>query len=261
MTETLTRREQEIGLILTDLFWTSMVEPKPYKRTIDSESANRLVLGMLVNRGVGYERAIRYPDALAARIGTENIVEGILGISHERLTEIICEAPALHRFTKTMSKVTRAFAERTKTVYAGNAARIWTTDQPYTGEMLEARFREYVGAGQKISSLLVRVTVLESYAVPLDGLATCDISADRHSIRVFHRLGLTEAEDAQATILAARRLLPENPCVADSSWLVGLSNCSVSLPKCGSCQFGSLCERGKRADVGELIAAYGEGRF
>ena len=85
-----------------------------------------LLIGMILDQQVPFERAFSAPYDLVQRLGHEPDAHELATSDLEALTALFAERPALHRFPKAMAArvqdACRILVER----YDGDAAKVWT---------------------------------------------------------------------------------------------------------------------------------------
>ncbi len=112
-----------------------------------------LVIGMVLDQQVPFEKAFTGPYELARRLGHEPDARELADYDPSALTAIFARRPALHRFPKAMAArvqdLCRALVER----YDGDPARIWfdVTD----GRELLRRVSELPGFGMQKAQIFV----------------------------------------------------------------------------------------------------------
>ena len=99
---------------------------------IDAEANNllatdplALLIGMVLDQQVPFEKAFSSPYVLALRLGHQPTAQEIADFDPDALVAIFAKPPALHRFPKAMAArvqdVCRALVDR----YDGDAANLW----------------------------------------------------------------------------------------------------------------------------------------
>src|SRR5215472_988856 len=96
-----------------------------------------LLIGMLLDQQVPFEKAFSSPYELVKRLGHEPTAAGLAAVFAER--------PALHRFPKAMAARTQDLARLIVDRYDGDAAAVWTGAP--SGKELLARVAELPGFG------------------------------------------------------------------------------------------------------------------
>ena len=92
-----------------------------------SRNALALLIGMLLDQQIPFERAFSAPLDLARRLGHEPTAQELAGFDPGELTTIFSERPALHRFPKAMAGRVQIMARIIVEEYDGDAAALWTT--------------------------------------------------------------------------------------------------------------------------------------
>ena len=215
------------------------------------EQANRLlsdleryphlfVLGCIMSQQVTAERAWLIPVRVARVIGSPDF-GAFLALSPEWLADCFAEH-GLHRYGAKASRWFYDGIQHIQTAYGGDAANIWN-DNPGSA-VLVGRFRRFKGAGQKIAAMAVNV-LARAYKVPMSDRTAIDIAPDRHTLRVFYRLGLIEdRRNVGELIDTARTLHAEYPGIFDlPAFFLGTEVCTERNPACERCYLGDVCPR------------------
>lgn len=276
MNEAESIRRERIATTLSDLFWSEMVEPLTEPKPMTREAAHRFVIGIAANRQCDYLRAIRLPDALAERLGTNDIVQGVLRAGLDGVIRAMTEKPMLHRFPRELAKSVHAIAFRIQTEYGGDY-RVALNKPGRTVSGMVEELMALRGIGRKCALLGTRVLLL-SWGIALLGdsvdeegnrlssLASLDCAPDVHVRRVFHRLGLVAADATpEQVVQVARDLRPEEPCAMDAAWIVGIDRCHAKrgCADCNRCPLGGVsgpCSW-NWADAAPLVEQYGDSRL
>jgi uncharacterized HhH-GPD family protein len=112
-----------------------------------------LLIGMVLDQQVSFEKAFLSPYLLAQRLGHEPDAHELAGYDPEALVALFAERPALHRFPKAMAarvqEVCRLLVER----YDGDAAALWTDAKD--GAELLRRIGELPGFGQQKAQIFI----------------------------------------------------------------------------------------------------------
>jgi uncharacterized HhH-GPD family protein len=104
-----------------------------------------LLVGMLLDQQVPFEKAFSSPYELVKRLGHEPTAAELAEFDPEALAVVFAERPALHRFPRAMAGRTQELARLIVDHYDGDAAAIWTSAA--TGKELVARLAELPGFG------------------------------------------------------------------------------------------------------------------
>src|SRR5258707_15044991 len=86
-----------------------------------------LLIGMLLDQQIPFERAFSAPADLVRRLGHEPTPEELADLAPEALVAIFSERPALHRFPKAMAGRVQVMARIIVDEDDGDAAAVWTT--------------------------------------------------------------------------------------------------------------------------------------
>jgi len=101
------------------------------------------------------------------------------------------------------------------------------------------------GVGPGIASMGV-LLIEKTFGIRFDDLdrTHMDIKPDVHTVRVLYRLGVSDAENIDSAITAARRLKPEFPGGVDGAlWEIGRRFCFASNPNCTDCPMNGKCAK------------------
>lgn len=249
------RRYDRIAIVFSDLFWRFMAEPLVSPKEQTRFEANEFLLGAISNRSVSYERAVALPQELnrrlSARLGTTDLVSGILAAGVDGVFEAMSEKPVLHRFPKEISKSAHAMATKLTSEYSSDARLIWrpTSERDPRGSRLDfarlyARLVEFRGLSVKTATLAIRCLVLGVGIELSDGLEGLEASPDVIVCRVFERLGLVPRGAKPIEVMAAARKLSEltshSAVSMDGAWMYR-EICHVTEPECSACPTSDLC--------------------
>jgi uncharacterized HhH-GPD family protein len=92
-----------------------------------SRNALALLIGMLLDQQVPFERAFSAPADLVRRLGHEPTPEELASASPDEIVAVFSQRPALHRFPKAMAGRVQVLARVIAEEYDGDAAAVWTT--------------------------------------------------------------------------------------------------------------------------------------
>jgi len=118
-----------------------------------SRNALALLIAMLLDQQVPFERAFSAPRDLVRRLGHEPTAEELATGNPEALAAVFAERPALHRFPKAMAARTQVLAQLIVADYDGDAASLWTTAP--TGAELLQRVSALPGFGEVKAKIFV----------------------------------------------------------------------------------------------------------
>jgi uncharacterized HhH-GPD family protein len=104
-----------------------------------------LLIGMLLDQQVPFEKAFSSPYELVKRLGHEPTAAELADYDPEALAAIFADRPALHRFPKAMAARTQDLTRLIVDRYDGDPAAIWTG--AVNGKDLVARLAELPGFG------------------------------------------------------------------------------------------------------------------
>jgi len=112
-----------------------------------------LVIGMVLDQQVPFERAFSAPSALRERLGGTLDVSVIAEMDPAALATIFASKPALHRFPSAMSKRVQEVAQAILDDYGGDTARIWSSAQ--SGAELLSTLRKLPGFGDQKAKIFL----------------------------------------------------------------------------------------------------------
>lgn len=104
-----------------------------------------LLIGMLLDQQVPFEKAFSSPYELVKRLGHEPTAAELAEYDPDALAAIFAERPALHRFPRAMAARTQDLARLIMDSYDGEPAAVWTSAT--TGKELVAQLAELPGFG------------------------------------------------------------------------------------------------------------------
>jgi uncharacterized HhH-GPD family protein len=110
-----------------------------------SRNPMALLIGMLLDQQVPFEKAFSSPYELVKRLGHEPTAAELAEYDPDALAAIFAERPALHRFPRAMAARTQDLARLIMDSYDGEPAAVWTSAT--TGKELVARLAELPGFG------------------------------------------------------------------------------------------------------------------
>ena len=225
-------RQEFIRSIAANIFWTDMARPASERTPLDRESANSLICGILLNRGIPWEKAMSAMDTLKSRTGYTDTLLMCSEMSVPMLEYVMFDDGngAIHRY-RYMADYLHQLMCGIRDEWDGDARNLWS-DEP-TFSTLQARLMDFKGYGLKCSSLAIRLAVLSHGVILWDKYTGMDVSADRHMCRVMQRLGLVgENPTQQEVINKAREISPM--CAVELEGLFGLalSHCHASRQEC-----------------------------
>jgi uncharacterized HhH-GPD family protein len=84
-----------------------------------------LLIGMVLDQQVPFEKAFSSPYVLAQRLGHQPTAEEIADFDPDALVAIFAKPPALHRFPKAMAARVQEVCRALVTLYDGDAANLW----------------------------------------------------------------------------------------------------------------------------------------
>ena len=115
--------------------------------TLLSNDPLALLIGMLLDQQVPMETAFAGPEKLRVRLGAFD-ARTIADADPERLEALFKESPAIHRFPGSMAGRVQALCHALVDDWDGDAAAIWTRDDPSGAEVLK-RLKAPPGFGEQ----------------------------------------------------------------------------------------------------------------
>lgn len=112
-----------------------------------------LLVGMVLDQQVPLERAFSSPLELKERLDGKLTVQQIAEMDTDRLVDVFCAKPALHRFPAANAKRVQDVARIIEDEYDGDAAAIWNTAA--SGTELLKRVEKLPGFGKQKAKIFV----------------------------------------------------------------------------------------------------------
>ena len=106
-----------------------------------------LLIGMLLDQQVPMETAFAGPLKISERLGTLD-AETIAAADPEKFAELCAQTPAVHRFPGSMAARVQALCRAVVDEWGGDAAAIWTRDDP-DGRTVLKRLKALPGYGDQ----------------------------------------------------------------------------------------------------------------
>jgi uncharacterized HhH-GPD family protein len=125
----------------------------PEANELLSRNALALLMGMLLDQQVPFERAFSAPFDLVSRLGHEPTAEELSEFNPDELVRIFSERPALHRFPKAMAARVQGLARIIVEEYGGDAAMLWSTAS--SGAELRKRLSALPGFGAAKAQIFI----------------------------------------------------------------------------------------------------------
>jgi uncharacterized HhH-GPD family protein len=104
-----------------------------------------LLLAMMLDQQVPFEKAFSSPYQLSLRLGHEPTAQELADFNPEALSDIFAGRPALHRFPRAMAARAQELAKIVADRYDGDASAVWATAADATE--LRKRLAELPGFG------------------------------------------------------------------------------------------------------------------
>lgn len=118
---------------------------EPQANELLSRDGFALLLAMMLDQQVPFEKAFNSPYQLALRLGHEPTAHEIAGFDPGELADIFAQRPALHRFPRAMAARAQELARIIDDRYDGDASAVWSTAKD--GAELRRRLAELPGYG------------------------------------------------------------------------------------------------------------------
>ena len=125
-----------------------------------------LLIGMILDQQVPFEKAFSSPYVLAQRLGHEPTATEIADFDADELVAIFAKPPALHRFPKAMAARTQEVCRMLVDRYDGDTERLWAGAAD--GWDLFTRVAELPGFGRQKAQIFVAL-LGKQYGVRPDG--------------------------------------------------------------------------------------------
>jgi uncharacterized HhH-GPD family protein len=125
-----------------------------------------LLIGMILDQQVPFEKAFSSPYVLAERLGHEPTAREIAEFDADELIAIFAKPPALHRFPKAMAARTQEVCRQLVDRYDGDTAKIWTAAAD--GKDLFKRVADLPGFGKQKAQIFLAL-LGKQYGVRPDG--------------------------------------------------------------------------------------------
>ncbi|HXP19215.1 MAG TPA: HhH-GPD-type base excision DNA repair protein [Streptosporangiaceae bacterium] len=110
-----------------------------------SRNAMALLLAMMLDQQVPFEKAFGSPYQLALRLGHEPTAQELADFNPDALADVFAERPALHRFPRAMAARAQELARIIADKYDGDAEAVWAGAA--SGDELKRRLSELPGFG------------------------------------------------------------------------------------------------------------------
>lgn len=196
------------------------------------------VLGALMDKQIPAERAWAIPYKVYKELGNFNI-DFLASVSLEEYKEMFING-GYHRFNSDCATEFYEAIHKIKKDYDGDAAKIWSGNP--TSKTIVKRFREFKGAGPKISTMAANI-LIRQFKIPISDYEAIDVSVDVQVEKVMSRLGLVSENPTKEEIInKAREMNPEYPGLIDRTlWKVGREYCNPTNPNCRDCPLNCEC--------------------
>jgi len=105
-----------------------------------------LLVGMLLDQQQPMERAFAGPYRICQRLGWQRLdPAALVELGEERLTDVMRQTPAVHRYPQNMARRIVALAQTVVADYAGDCTGLWTGDR---AQDVYSRLRALPGFGE-----------------------------------------------------------------------------------------------------------------
>ena len=121
--------------------------------TLLSEDPFALLLGMLLDQQIAMEAAFAGPAKIRDRIGNLD-PKTLAEYEPDAFIEVFKQTPAVHRFPGSMAGRVQTLAAVVADDWQGDAARIWTADDPDGAEVLR-RLKALPGFGEQKAKIFL----------------------------------------------------------------------------------------------------------
>ncbi|MCU1446666.1 MAG: Fe-S cluster assembly protein HesB [Cryobacterium sp.] len=121
--------------------------------TLLSEDPFALLLGMLLDQQIAMEAAFAGPAKIRHRIGTLD-AKTLAEYEPDAFVEVFRQTPAVHRFPGSMAGRVQTLAGVVAEDWNGDAASIWTADDPDGAEVLR-RLKALPGFGEQKAKIFL----------------------------------------------------------------------------------------------------------
>ena len=118
---------------------------EPQANELLSRDGFAMLLAMMLDQQVPFEKAFNSPYQLALRLGHEPTAQEIADFDPDALADIFARRPALHRFPRAMAARAQELARIVADRYDGDASAVWATAKD--GADLRRRLAELPGYG------------------------------------------------------------------------------------------------------------------
>ncbi|MFV0320035.1 MAG: HhH-GPD-type base excision DNA repair protein [Microbacterium sp.] len=118
-----------------------------------TEDPLALLIGMLLDQQVAMETAFAGPLKIEQRIGSVDAA-AIVGCDPDRFAAAFKETPAVHRFPGSMAARVQALCAAIVADWGGDAAALWTSDEPSGAEVL-TRLKALPGFGEQKAKIFL----------------------------------------------------------------------------------------------------------
>jgi uncharacterized HhH-GPD family protein len=126
---------------------------EPEANELLSRDGMALLLAMMLDQQVPFEKAFSSPYQLALRLGHEPTAQELADFDPPALAAVFAERPALHRFPKAMAARAQELARIVCDRYDGDAKAVWS--DAASGADLRKRLSELPGFGAYKAQIMI----------------------------------------------------------------------------------------------------------
>src|SRR5262245_32933524 len=134
-----------MGQTLGRITMTLAMPIEPAANELLTRDPFALLLAMMLDQQVPFEKAFGSPYELTLRLGHEPTAQEVADFDPDALADVFAQRPALHRFPRAMAARAQELAKIVADRYDGDASAVWTTARD--GAELRRRLAELPGFG------------------------------------------------------------------------------------------------------------------
>jgi uncharacterized HhH-GPD family protein len=196
-----------------------------------SNNATALLLAVIFDQGIPYEKAWEAPYKLKRRLGHLD-VRRLARMPIGQLRKAVRgkgDGEALHRFVGKLPRWIKKACGQIVKEYGGDPSQIW--EECFSaGEVIE-RLDDLPGIGQKKAHMTARIIHEDWWR--LRRWNEINVAVDVHVQRVWKRTGLVQNTSPDVIMQKAIELNPDYPGDLDyPTWMIGMEWCHPRNPAC-----------------------------